>query len=61
VQPLQNQTGGNQKVPHLGCEQEEEESWSGQVGVRLGIVMKEKKVFHVLVRMNYMSALSQFA
>jgi hypothetical protein len=32
-----------------------------QAGVRLGVVVKEKDVFHVWVRTNCMDALSQLA
>jgi hypothetical protein len=55
-------------MPNLGCEQDGEEQSIPfchhltfvQVGVRLGIVMKED-IFHVLVRINSMDALLQFA
>jgi hypothetical protein len=31
-----------------------------QAGVRMGIIMKEKNIFHVSLRMNSMDELSQF-
>jgi hypothetical protein len=66
LHPIQDQTGGNGKVPDLGCQQDSGEQSIPflrlphicvQAGVRLGIVMK-KGVFHVSVRTGSMDALS---
>jgi hypothetical protein len=51
VHPLQGQTGHSPRVADLGC---------AQPGVRPGIVVKEKDVFHVSVRTNCTHALSKF-
>jgi hypothetical protein len=47
-------------MPDLGCEQDCDCLTCGQVGVRLGIVMKEEDFFHVLVRMSSVDTLLQF-
>jgi hypothetical protein len=67
--PLQGQTGGSQRVVDLGCEQDGEKQFitfcdcltCAQAGARPGIVVKEKDVFHVSIRMNCTVALLQFA
>jgi hypothetical protein len=64
---LQGQTGGSRKVPDLGFERGGESPTHfcdcltcAQVGVRSGIVVKEKDVFLVSVRTNSRDVLSQF-
>jgi hypothetical protein len=68
VHSLQGQTGGTQKVPDCGCEEDGKKSPSHfcdcltceQAGVRPGIVMKEKGFFPVSFRTNSTHALSWF-
>jgi hypothetical protein len=65
---LQGQTGCSRRMPDVGCEQDGEEHrrlrfcdcLTRAAGVRPGIVVKEKDVFHVSVRTNSTEALSQF-
>jgi hypothetical protein len=67
--PSQGQTAGSRRVPDLGCEQDGEEQPTpifcyfltcAHAGMRLGIVVKEKDVFHVSDTTNSTDALLQF-
>jgi hypothetical protein len=63
VQPLQDQTGGSRRVADVSRKQGRKNTPSHfcDGGVRPGIVVKEKDVFSVSVRVNSTDALSQFS
>jgi hypothetical protein len=63
AQRLHAQTGVSQRAPDVGCKQDGEEQsvpFLRLPDVRLGIVVKEKDVFHVSVMTNCTEVLSQF-